>query len=331
MTATARRRARSCRERYRAGFGGDLDITVVGHIARDIVLRVDAMPDAHAATDVRERREMLGGKGANQAVACAQLGASVALLGVVGDDDVGKRLLAQARADRIDVACAVRRPGAQTGLVVTVVDADGWRHFEDLAGADLTAAEIEAAAGVLRAATSVLVQLQQPESRVAAVIAHAAGRRVLLDGAPPPAHRTDLLNAADVLRADAHEAELLTGGPLDGVEATTKAARALLAEGPSLVALGVAGAGDVFVWPGGDVFIPHSDDSAADATGVESTTGMVDAPTGVVDTTGAGDSLIAALAVALTRGASPEDAARIATTAAASTVRRLGGRPALNR
>lgn len=312
MTATARRRARTCRERYLAGFGRDLDITVVGAIARDVVLRVDDLPEPRSAAEVRERREMLGGKGANQAVACAQLGATVALLGVVGDDEIGSRLLAQARAGRIDTACAARRRGARTGLVVTVVDSDGaWRHFEDLAESDLMESEIEAAQGALIAASSVLVQLQQPHALAAATIAHAAGRRVVLDGAPSASHRSELLACADVLRADAHEAALLAGHPLDGVTATTHAARALLAEGPSLVALGVEGEGDVFAWPDGDLFLPFTSDP-------------------VVDTTGAGDTLIATLTVSLTRGESPETAARAATEAAGSTVRHLGGRPALH-
>ncbi|MFC5289745.1 PfkB family carbohydrate kinase [Actinokineospora guangxiensis] len=315
MTATARRRARICRDRYLSGFGGDLDITVVGHIARDVVLGIDAVPGPRGSTEVRERRELLGGKGANQAVACAQLGASVALLGVVGDDEVGTRLLAQARADRVDVACAVRRPGARTALIVNVVEAGGdWRYFEDLAGADLTAADIENARGTLLAATSVLVQLQQPAARVAATLAHAAGRRVVLDGVPPADDRADLLAAADVLRADAHEGGLITGVELTTVEAATGAARELLREGPSLVALGVDGEGDVVAWSDGEVFLPFSGDPVA-------------------DTTGAGDAFTAAftvtLTVTLTRGGSPEEAARAAAAAAGSTVRRLGGRPAL--
>jgi ribokinase len=312
MTATARRHARICRDRYLAGFGGDLDITVVGHIARDVVLGVDAVADPRGSAEVRERRELLGGKGANQAVACAQLGASVALLGVVGDDEIGARLLAQARADRVDVACAVRRPGARTALIVTVVEAGGdWRHFEDLADADLTAADIENAKGTLLAATSVIVQLQQPAARVAAALAHAAGRRVVLDGVPPADDRADLLAAADVLRADAHEGGLVTGVDLTTVEAATRAARELVREGPSLVALGVDGEGDVVAWSGGEVFLPFSDDP-------------------VVDTTGGGDAFTAAFTVTLTRGGSPEDAARAAAAAAGSTVRRLGGRPALD-
>ncbi|GGS30871.1 PfkB family carbohydrate kinase [Actinokineospora fastidiosa] len=313
MTATARRQARICRERYLAGFGGELDIVVVGQIARDIVLLVDELPGARAAADVRERRELLGGKGANQAVACAQLGASVALLGVVGDDEVGTALLAQARADHIDVVCVVHRPEGRTALIVNVVERGGaWRYLEDFAGTELTEAEVEGARGTLVAASSVIVQLQQPAALAAATIARDAGRRVVLDGAPPADQRADLLATADVVRADAKEAALLTGSRMDSVDTAVRAARSVLAEGPSMVALAVEAEGDLFAWPDGHVFIPYTAD-----------------PT--VDTTGAGDSLIAALTVALTRGESPEAAARAAAAAAGSTVGHLGGRPALGR
>ncbi|MGW5054011.1 PfkB family carbohydrate kinase [Actinokineospora sp. NPDC004072] len=310
MTATARRQARICRERYLAGFGGELDIVVVGQIARDIVLLVEAMPGSHSSTAVRERREILGGKGANQAVACAQLGASVALLGVVGDDEVGAGLLAQARADHIDVVCVVHRPGRSALIVNIVDDQGGWRYLEDMAGTELTAEEVEHARGTLVAASSVIVQLQQPAALTAARIAKAAGRRVVLDGAPPAADRAELLSLADVVRADTREAALLTGTRMDSVDTALHAAHDLLHQGPSLVALAVHAAGDLFAWPEGHTFIPYTSD-----------------PT--VDTTGAGDALVAALTVALTRGDPPESAARTAADAAGATVGHIGGRPSL--
>ena len=86
-----------------------LDAIAVGQVARDLVLLVDEVPGAARTAPVRRRRELLGGKGANQAVGLAQLGARVGLLGVVGLDEVGDRLLGQARSDGIDVAPVLRR------------------------------------------------------------------------------------------------------------------------------------------------------------------------------------------------------------------------------
>jgi ribokinase len=112
-----------------------LDAVVVGQIARDLVLVVDEVPEAGTATPVRRRREMLGGKGANQAVGLAQLGVRVALLGVAGTDETGEWLLAQARRDGIDVSQVVRR--GESGLIVDIVDGDGrWRYLGVPARAD---------------------------------------------------------------------------------------------------------------------------------------------------------------------------------------------------
>ena len=87
-------------------------IVVAGQIARDLVLVVDELPGAGSTAPVRRRREMLGGKGADQAVAMAQLGLTAALIGVVGADETGGRLLDQARRDGVDVSAVIRRPGA---------------------------------------------------------------------------------------------------------------------------------------------------------------------------------------------------------------------------
>jgi hypothetical protein len=110
-----------------------IEVVVVGQVARDLVLLVDEQPAGGRAATVHKRREMLGGKGANQAVALAQLGVSVALVGVVGDDEEADRLLAQARADGIEVAPVIRRAGTRSGLIVDVVDdRRQWHHLEDL-------------------------------------------------------------------------------------------------------------------------------------------------------------------------------------------------------
>ncbi|MEU4642856.1 PfkB family carbohydrate kinase [Micromonospora sp. NPDC023814] len=293
----------------------ELDVVVVGQVARDLVLLVDEVPEAGGTAPVRRRRELLGGKGANQAVGLAQLGASVGLLAVVGDDEVGERLLAQARADGIDVARVLRRPGTRTGLIVDVVDAEAhWRYLEDLPEATLlTPEDVAGAADALRAARAVLVQLQQPAraALVAARTAREAGRLVVLDGAPTdPADADELLALADVLRADAQEVELITGDAPRDAEGGLAAGRKLLRRGPSLLAIEVAGEGNAFVWPDGELFLPLS-------------------RTPTVDSTGAGDAFVAALAVGLLRGEPRDRVARHAVAAAGATVGHPGGRPAL--
>jgi ribokinase len=291
-----------------------LEVAVVGQVARDLVLVVDEVPGGGQSAPVRRRREMLGGKGANQAVALAQLGVPVAVVGVVGDDLAGERVLGQARGDGIGVSGVVCRPGAATGLVVDVVDAAGrWHYLEDLPDPVLlTAADVGAAAGLIGSARWVCVQLQQPPeaARAAVELARQAGGRVVLDGAPPEEHQDALLASADVVRCDAHEAELLAGGPIGSAGEALRFGAGLLERGPSMVAVAAGEPGNVFVWRDGHAVLP-----------------LLGGP--VVDTTGAGDALTAALTAALARGEQPARAARLAAAAAAATVGHPGGRPAL--
>lgn len=284
-------------------------VVVVGQVARDLVLLVDALPEAGGSTPVGQRIEVLGGKGANQAVACAQLGLAPALVGVVGADDAGTAVLRQAADDGLHTRCVARR--GCTALLVDVVEKGGRRRLlEHVPGESLvTAADVHAAADVLRAAAAVCLQLQQPAEVLLAAAGYArTGARVVLDGAPDDAEAgARLLRRADVLRANPQEAELLVGEPVT----TVAAARQLLDRGPGLVAVGQPGGGDLVVWRDGAVQLPPSEGP-------------------VVDPTGGGDTFTAALVVSLHRGASHEQAARAAARATASTVARLGGRPALS-
>lgn len=291
------------------------EAVVLGQLGRDLVLGVDEVPAAGSSATVRSRREILGGKGANQAVSLAQLGVPVGLLGAVGDDGTGERVLAQARDDGIDVSAAVRRPRATTALIVDIVDGHGqWRYLEDIPDEVLaTAGDVSAATDMLGAPRNLLLQLQQPLAAVlpAARVGSAAGARVVLDGVPPEGQQAaELLGMTDVLRADGKEAGLLAGASISGIEHAVDAAREVMRHGPSLVVLDVPGAGNVFVEQSSYEFVPL-------------------AAVPVVDTTGAGDALVAAMTHALSSGWDLGETARFAVAAAAATVRHPGGRPGL--
>ena len=291
------------------------DVVVFGQIARDLVLVVDAMPGASQSADVYQRRELLGGKGANQAVALAQLGMRPALAGVVGEDQIAQRLLTQAQHDQVDVSAVIRRPGVRTALIVDIVDSSGrWRYLEDIpAEMLLTEGDVRTCRHLLLPGRWVSVQLQQPPAAAMAVAvsAHHAGCKVVLDGAPAGKHRAGLLAAADVLRAGARETELLAGSAVTTAAEAEKLASDLLRQGPSLVALAVGGIGNLIAWPEDCVLLPLPDAQ-------------------VVDSTGAGDAFTAGLIMALAQGGGPQRAGRLAVAAAGATVGHPGGRPALS-
>lgn len=289
-----------------------MGVVVIGQIARDLVLRTDGPPTAGDSTTILQRDELLGGKGANQAVGLAQLGVSVALIAVAGDDDAGTTVLRQARRDGIDVDGVARR--GTTALLIDVVGRPPERMLlEDVPDSSLVrVADLDRSTSWLDTADTVSIQLQQPPATVleAAQRAHRRGLRVVADGAPAPDIRADLLAAVDVIRADATEASLIAGTEITAVDQASELAGHLLTCGPKLVAVAVAGVGDLVAWRGGSELFEFTD---------------VD----VVDPTGAGDAFVAGLVTALRDGATPPHAGRLAAAAASATVQRLGGRPDL--
>ncbi|OBI34290.1 ribokinase [Mycobacterium sp. E1386] len=290
-----------------------MSVVVIGQIARDLVLRTDGPPTVGGSTAIVQRNELLGGKGANQAVGLAQLGVPVALIGVVGDDHAGTAVLRQAQRDGIDVGGVVRR--GTTALLIDIVGRPPERMLlEEVPETSLVrVADLGHSAAFWDGADTVSIQLQQPPVTAleAAQRARERGLRVVADGAPAPHIRAELLASLDVMRADATEAALIAGEEVATVEQAYALADNLLTAGPELVALAVPGVGDLVAWKGGSELFEFAD---------------VD----VVDPTGAGDAFVAGLISALRDGASPFQAGRRASTAASATVQRLGGRPDLS-
>lgn len=289
-----------------------MGVVVIGQIARDLVLRTDGPPTADDSTTILQRKELLGGKGANQAVGLAQLGVPVALIAVAGDDDAGTAVLAQAQRDGIDVGGVARR--GTTALLIDVVARPPERMLlEDVPESSLVqVADLDRSARLFDTADTVSIQLQQPATTAleAARRARRRGLRVVADGAPAPHLQADLLAAVDVIRADATEASLIAGSEIGTTKQASELADHLLTCGPELVAIAVPEVGDLVAWEGGTELFEFAD---------------VD----VVDPTGAGDAFVAGLIAALRDGAAPAEAGRRANAAATATVQRLGGRPDL--
>ena len=309
------------------------EVVVLGQVGRDLVLRTGGLPAPGGSVTATERTEVLGGAGAHQAVALAQLDVPVVLVGVVGDDEPGRRACEEADAEGIDISRVVTRNGAVTALLVDLVEDGGARRLIEHVPAEvlLSAADVEAAAGEMANSQGLSLQLRQPGEAVRAALQQApATGMVLADGAPADeATRTAVLARADVLHADVVEAGRLVGRDLDGVDDAREAAAELLTAGPRLVALAVGDAGHLVVWRAGPAFGDIPQEMAADPHWADGEVLVPHLGGPPVDPTGAGDAYVAALAATLLGCAGPEDAAWVASAAAASTVAHAGGRPAL--
>lgn len=288
-----------------------MDVIVVGQLARDLVMRIDALPSHAGSAEVLERRELVGGKGGNQAIALHQLGLSVGLVGVAGADASGDGVLRQLTESGVVGSWVVRR--GRTALLVDIVDAEGAPRLLEHVPPEslLSVADVRAAVPAIRRVRTLSLQAQQPPEALltAARAAREEGVRVVLDGVPDEPWRDELLGVTTVLRADGREAGVLLGESVDDDGQALRGASTLLEAGPSVVALASPG-GNAVAWREGAVMIHHGDER-------------------VVDPTGAGDSFTAGLIAALDRGWDVAAAAEFASGCAGSTVRRLGGRPNL--
>ncbi|MFC9999815.1 ribokinase [Nocardia sp. NPDC127526] len=283
----------------------DFDLVVVGSANADLVIGVERRPAAGETVLGSDLAVHPGGKGANQAVAAARLGARTALLARIGDDDHGRLLLDSQHKAGVDTA-GVLVGGAPTGVALITVDPSGDNSIvvSPGANAELTPADVRAAAGLLRSARVVSTQLEIPLETVQEVVRNLVpGNRFVLNPSPPRPLPQDLLAAADPLIVNEHEAHVLLG---DSAGATPEDwATALLALGPGSVVITLGAHGAL----------------VADAAGMERVPAV---QVRAVDTTGAGDAFTAALAWRLALSEPLSTAAAYAARVAALAVTKAG-------
>jgi len=288
-------------------------VVVLGSANADLVLDIDHRPVAGETVLGTDVVITPGGKGANQAVAAARLGCDVAFVGCVGDDANGELLRASLRGAGVDLS-GLRVVGAPTGSAIIMVTPDGENSIivSPSANRQVSCAMIDDLEQVWGGARVVVAQLEVPVETVAHLAnrAHATGTRVLINAAPAAALPAEVLAVADPLVVNESEAAILLARADATLVAPTTDPRviaaALLALGPRsvVVTLGVGGA----------VFIER--DSVARRVPAR----RVQA----VDTTGAGDAFVGALAVHIAGGASLTAAVERATDVAAIAVTRRG-------
>lgn len=288
-------------------------IVVVGSLNMDLVLRVARVPEAGETLTGRQFSVVPGGKGANQAVACARLGAPVALVGRVGADSFGTELRQAMAADGIDIGHVSTDAQAATGVAMIMVDDAAQNRIVLAPGANATLGplHIDAAAAIERAAL-VILQLEVPLATVehAIGLATRAGRPILLNPAPVQALPDRLWPTIDYLIPNESEAAALAGVPVTDPSSGFEAARILRARGVRHVLVTLGEQGVVIAGPDGERHLAVQ-------------------PVRAIDTTAAGDTFIGGFATGLLEGLPLHEAAHLGQRAAALCVTRRGAQPAI--
>jgi ribokinase len=293
-----------------------MSVTVVGSLNEDVVAIVNRLPGRGETVIASQVETAPGGKGANQAAAAATLGATVQMVGRVGEDDAGARMLDALTERGVDVAHVGRHGSAPTGTATIPVErGTGENLILVIPGANATLEPADVDLPCVRAADVVLLQLEVPVRTVSAAAACAAGR-VVLNPAPARPLPDELLAAVDVVVPNEHELVQLTGerepsAPLTGAELVrlAEALRQRCRPGATVVVtLGARGALLV-----------------GDGSAVLQAPPTVDA----VDATGAGDCFCGALSAALADGADMLTAVRSGVAAASVSTTGAGARSAL--
>ena len=289
-------------------------ILSLGGINMDLVTFANRLPQ-DGETVVGDRFiTYAGGKGANQAVAAARMGAHSAMVGRVGDDMFGPQLiellqLADVETDRVGVS-----QGVSSGIAVISVGEGGQNRIVQVLGANDTCgdAEYNAVAALLPRASALLLQLEVSVelSRQTAELAASLGVTVILDPGPVRTIPADFYGHVSVITPNEAEAEALAGYPITGLVDAARAAGELLGRGVGAAVIKLGRQGAYWADPNGSGHIPPF-------------------PVEAVDTVAAGDACNGALAVALAEGRSLEEAVRWGAVAGALAVTKVGAQDSM--
>lgn len=298
------------RKAEEAGF----DVVVVGSINMDFVAFASRLPGHGETVTGRSFSASPGGKGANQAVAAARLGARTALLGCVGSDEIGTTLRSSLEANHVSCAAIKVADGSVSGVAMVVVEDTGANMIVVTPGGNslLTPLDIAEHEDLIAGANIVALQLEIPleVTLAAARAAHAKGKTVVLNPAPAQPLPDALLRCVDYLVPNETEAEQIAGVRIDDVESALRAGALLQARGARNVLVTLGERGVAAVTASGSVH-------------------RAAYPARAVDTTAAGDTFIGGLCCGLAQGMSLDEAIALGQAAAAICVTRAGAQQSI--
>ncbi|GAB3522370.1 ribokinase [Photobacterium alginatilyticum] len=289
-------------------------LVVLGSVNADHVLQVASFPRPGETLHGHSYCVIPGGKGANQAVAAARLGADIAFIASVGDDSFGREMRESFAKEGMNTEAVMIEESVPTGIAMIQVAATGENSICISAEANgcLSPARIQPHHHLIENADTLLMQLETPIETIeaAAKVAKQSGTRVVLNPAPAQPLSDDLLQLVDMITPNETEAELLTGVKVEDMASAQKAANVLHTKGIKQVMITLGSQG---VW------------LSQNGEGQQVLGFRVEAK----DTTAAGDTFNGALLTALQEGRALEPAIRFAHAAAAISVTRMGAQTSI--
>jgi ribokinase len=303
-------------------------ILIVGSLNMDQIVRVPRLPRlGETLLGAGSLRLVPGGKGANQAVAMARLGANVAMAGRVGSDPFGERLLHALQGDGVntDLITVDQQEASGTAFIFLVPDGDNASVVA--AGANMCveeeARQFERINDALGGSLALALQLEIPLATVISLVAagHRAGVPVVLNLAPAQPLPEETLRQVSLLVVNENEASLLSGQRVETLEDARIVAAVLRDKGIQQVAITLGAQGALLAVSNGN--------GGGGGDGDTRTFYQPSPAVQVVDTTAAGDCFVGALTVALTEGQAPEMALKFAIYASALKVTKFGAQSGL--
>lgn len=291
-----------------------MSIAVLGSINMDLVVRALRLPKPGETLAGHTFQTIPGGKGANQAVACARLGAPTFMVGRVGNDDFGERLKNELKGAGVDPSSVVVDSSISSGVALITVEDSAENMIVIVPGANgkVNDDDLGRLGSVLDQSKVLLLQLETPLAIVvaAAKLANKRGVIVILDPAPAQTLPDDIYPVLDIITPNETETESLVGFPVNTTKDAATAAQILKSRGVKNVIIKMGSHGAFTNLEGKEEFIPSL-------------------PVTAIDTVAAGDAFNGAMAVALSVGKPIEEAIRWGMAGGALSVTKEGAQPAM--